>query len=189
MMKSSVIFRYSQDSNNLVFSIIVCMLFLLILIFLLFLAIKSLSRIKHLAEFKYFYTWIPIIAIVIIICLAVPIIKYLIPSAEKEIKRFYYEDHSKETITGILNVSDFSVYMTREKQYYLSLKIGEETLYPATSFTEEGYNKIINNQGSSVIVTLITNDGEIGDPVVSDNDKLWNYNCVVLKIIIIDKDT
>lgn len=159
---------------------------MLVLAFLLFVSIFALTKIKSRDEFKHFYTWIPIIAIVVIIGFAVPVLNYSIPSAKQEIRRLYFENHGKETVTGELTITDVSVYETRGISYYVSLKIGDIELYPATAFSEESYKRLEKYQGLNVSATIITEDSEIGDSVASMNGKTWNYDCVVLKILLTD---
>ncbi len=184
-MKVDIIFKYSQDANNQVASCIACVVVLFILSFLLWAATFALTKIKSITEFKDFYTWIPIIAIIVIIGFAIPILNYLIPNAKCEFFRYYYENRGEEIITGELTLSDVSIYETRTKQYFVKLKIGDIDLYPATSFSEKSYERLVKNQGAIVIATITTNDCDIGEPVASHNDKSWNYNCVILKISII----
>ncbi len=167
-------------------SCIACGIVMLVLAFLLFVSIFALTKIKSRDEFKHFYTWIPIIAIVVIIGLAIPVLNYFIPSAKQEIGRVYFENHGSETVTGELTIKDVSVYETRGASYYVCLKIGETELYPATAFSEESYKRLEKCQGLNVSATIITEDSEIGDSVASMNGKTWNYDCVVLKILLTD---
>ena len=159
---------------------------MLVLAFLLFCSIVALTKIKSKDEFKHFYTWIPIIAIAVIIGLSVPVLNYLIPSAKTEISRLYFENYGKETVSGELTITDVSVYETRETSYRISLKIGDTELHPATAFSEESYKRLEKCQSLNVSATIMTKDSEIGDTVASVNGKEWKYDCAILKIRLAD---